>query len=749
MPTKIHKNSFQGGMDKDTDPAQVENFKFLDGFNVSLSQDGKEKKISSFLGTTALQTLAGTVTDRSLVYIMGMYEAKAKIGSTVSNQVDTNVAVVFLYDNNASSNEFQIFVIPEAGGAAYKTYKEDATFVGDDFYVDCVIHKEGGTSYAYFTDGEKAPKKLPLDILTGGKGSTATPYLREEILMIRHGFDGQITDVAVTEDAGGDLLCGTYQFAVRLFNSTLNRYSKWSLMTQPVVVRMPFTKTTASYGGVGYVSSSEIGFNLTTITNYTTNLLYDYFQIAVVENINGGSDDQLTVKLLQPEPYAGTTEAYVYDTNKPAKELVGIDELTVDDAAIKNLKSLAIKNNRLLGLNVNYHNLEYDRNDPIVGSTTTPISITSTLNGGSADAFNGTGATSYRDPDLASKYVGHFRDELYRYAVVYEDEFGNYSKPKVLDFSGVGLNESSSIDWKFPPKKSGKYGSLLDAGGDIQPLGLGIKNLQNHPTWAVAAHIVRVPRKKKIQFQTPLIPSILVQPAKAVGGYPAQKLSTTGKTYDVLNVEATNPDGSFAPKNFFHVLPKSLIRFGDFYGSTVGGEAGGGTSGTVYASAFSEVTSEDFYEGNDNTFSLRIVPTSWTTSTAYSVGDEIDNGGALYTCVVAHTSGTFLTDIATGKWAASSVAAYIYDNKTQDSETFKFTSSSTVSYTVKVFAGSSDRVILAGDSVSLTVQRRAIGSPDWETPATIDIYSYASDTLALDHGTYDYKINVEYGEEIT
>lgn len=50
--------------------------------------------------------------------------------------------------------------------------------------------------------------------------------------------------------------------------------------------------------------------------------------------------------------------------------------------------------------------------------------------------------------------------------------------------------------------------------------------------------------------------------------------------------------------------------------------------------------------------------TGWLTGTAYVVGDLRTNGGISYYCEVAHTSGTFATDLAAGKWYALSGAIY-------------------------------------------------------------------------------------------
>jgi hypothetical protein len=40
----------------------------------------------------------------------------------------------------------------------------------------------------------------------------------------------------------------------------------------------------------------------------------------------------------------------------------------------------------------------------------------------------------------------------------------------------------------------------------------------------------------------------------------------------------------------------------------------------------------------------------WLTATAYVVGDLVDEASVSYLCAVAHTSGTFATDYAAGKW---------------------------------------------------------------------------------------------------
>lgn len=44
------------------------------------------------------------------------------------------------------------------------------------------------------------------------------------------------------------------------------------------------------------------------------------------------------------------------------------------------------------------------------------------------------------------------------------------------------------------------------------------------------------------------------------------------------------------------------------------------------------------------------VATAWSTSQAYTVGCTVTNGGLTYFCLIAHTSGTFATDLASLYW---------------------------------------------------------------------------------------------------
>src|SRR5690606_31493745 len=209
---------------------------------------------------------------------------------------------------------------------------------------------------------------------------------------------------------------------------------------------------------------------------------------------------------------AGTSLTYDYKSNSQIGS-IPLEDITVDLAQIERVKTLAVKDNRLIAGNVHYTELEMDNGAPAITS-------------GSVITQASTSVDSFSDDEFASKYKGHWRGEVYRYAAVYRDKYGNASAPQVLDLSGVTDNQITAglTDLKFPDRTDGDY-TLFNSSGQIQSLGLRLTGLTNHPSWARSVEIVRVDRKgrfKNILFQTPIIPMTKVYGTGALHTYPTQ-----------------------------------------------------------------------------------------------------------------------------------------------------------------------------------------------------------------------------------
>lgn len=82
---------------------------------------------------------------------------------------------------------------------------------------------------------------------------------------------------------------------------------------------------------------------------------------------------------------------------------------------------------------------------------------------------------------------------------------------------------------------------------------------------------------------------------------------------------------------------------------------------------------------NDGQVLAANVP-AWVTSTVYAVGNFVTNGGITYYCLVAHTSGTFATDLAAGKWVAQTAYQIVTPWAAADLAALKFTQSADVMY---------------------------------------------------------------------
>ncbi len=71
---------------------------------------------------------------------------------------------------------------------------------------------------------------------------------------------------------------------------------------------------------------------------------------------------------------------------------------------------------------------------------------------------------------------------------------------------------------------------------------------------------------------------------------------------------------------------------------------------------------------------------AWVTSHSYAVGDYVTQSGTVYLCLVAHTSGTFSTDLAAGDWTAQAVLEVVTPYSLADLQTIHYSQNADVMY---------------------------------------------------------------------
>ncbi len=167
-------------------------------------------------------------------------------------------------------------------------------------------------------------------------------------------------------------------------------------------------------------------------------------------------------------------------------------------------------------------------------------------------------ADAYASDETASRYIGYFRDEVYRFGIVYEDERGN--KSSVSPFNLDGLIADNQIqdplpDVKFPDRSFDPAYSIIDSSNLPRALGLRLDGVRSHPSWAASFEIVRLPRKKKILFQTPVVPMYKLNGIGALNWYPTiSQVPAAGGGLADAHIDTAQPmtaGYTYVPKNLF------------------------------------------------------------------------------------------------------------------------------------------------------------------------------------------------------
>lgn len=530
---KYTSNKFSHGQNSNADKNQIPGNQYLEAHNLELTSDGAFFGLRNIKGTTAVQTVLGSSTAECL----GVFPNKYKIGDDYFNCL-----TIFTVDSI-----FKIWCYDTENDQLYELYEESiaVNYKTDDRVIDAKNYPENGIDILYFTDFYNEIRKVRCEIPSPYTANFLTSF---DLSVQRRGGTGSVVFNTIT---AGSLLSGTYQFAYRMVNPETKSLTKWSSLTNPfhvyIAEDIPSSSYDVHYSGIGLPTPFGIQIDVNPTTEELAN--FPYFQLAVVENIfPTGSQSVISgentvfVASLQPIELIANRLNYVYKSNTRV-DLIPITDLTVDLAQIETVKSLNVHQNRLWGGNIKYRPLEFDNGYPSFSS-------------GYINPRVSTIVDSYSDHDFSSQYVGYFRNEVYRFGVVYTDKYGNKSSVKTLDMTSITDNQiSGAIDMKFPDRSfDPALYRIFAASGQIQGLGLFLTALTNHPSWAVKVEIVRAKRIKNILFQTPLVPMMKVDGIGALDNYPslASVRNGTGTT-DVPYPDAQPMTSSsvYVPRNFF------------------------------------------------------------------------------------------------------------------------------------------------------------------------------------------------------
>ncbi len=537
--TDLHKNSFEGGLNKDITKNFISNDQYFDAQNLTLVDTNKFLSLQNIQGTTDLSQILSTDT----ATVLGVFATKYKIG-TASN---IDCLTIFTAEEGGL---FNIFCFDTTSLIVYNIFEQDTPpnyLTGDSRSIDGVLYPENGLDILYFTDFYSEIRKLRCEIPL----PYTVPFLNGFSLSLTR--RGAIGDIQLNDLAdGGSLLCGTYQFAYQLISPTTNKYTKFSLLSLPFEVfndsgKFPFS-------AVGASTNKKLLLDITPSDDELAS--YTHFRLAVIENIYPEGTSNLIASVTETIPIStylsgSVITAYPFNNNlKATTSTIIIDEIVVDLAAIESVKTLTVRRNRLLAGNIKYRDLTYNNGTPTVDSGTVVSEAT--------DSTQNSGIFLKR---------GYFRDEVYRFAISYFDEFNNFSPPQLLNMINVVPNTYTSLtfkDMRFPARNyiSGttRY-SILNSSDEPVNLGLNLDILGNHPTWAKGFVILRVKRKENVLWQSPLVPMVPIYGMGALDNYPVQATEQNPpKHVDYPGAQPMGPNTTYFPMNFFYAKARSIVK---------------------------------------------------------------------------------------------------------------------------------------------------------------------------------------------
>jgi hypothetical protein len=560
MSIRLTRNSWEGGLNTDTDKSKLDPIFYTAAHNLDTVGDGSFFALKNIQGTDKVKAIVNPPDTT----VLGAFAAKFLITSEYKQCV-----ILFTMTGPSGglgfANKFKIWLYDTEDNNQYELFQEDisADYITDDRVVTAVGFAENNVDHIYFTDHYNEIRQIRCEIPAGYVAN----YLRAANLSVqRLGTHGLIQlDSILT---GGSLLSGAYQFAYRMVDPVNKRFTKWSSLTLPIHVYSAANSTAFVYADYGLPTEFKIRLDITLTDEEYAN--WDYFQLAVVENVYPTGpetivDGQNQTFVASVLPVAAVVDYklihgdtilrdYDYKTNTKVG-VIPIEELVVDHASIKTVKTLNVKQKRLIGGNVEYHDFEFDNpnGDPVITSGSVI-----TQSDSSGDLFSSHANSLYR---------GYFRDEVYRFGIVYFDKYGNRSPVKVLDLNGVTNNQISTgiPDMRFPSRSTSNSWGVFNSSDQLQSLGLRLTSIKNHPTWAVGFEIVRAKRIKRVLSQTPVIPMTYVQGVGALG------VTVAGGSADneYTSAQPQTTDEIYMPKNLFWPDQRVIRKNGSLTGSGV------------------------------------------------------------------------------------------------------------------------------------------------------------------------------------
>ncbi|WP_298505167.1 hypothetical protein [uncultured Sphaerochaeta sp.] len=531
MSRHTQSNKFNRGIGFDLDPGNLSTQMYHAAVNMEWTEENGFASLSSMRDDVVI---AGSYV-QSGHEIIDAWACKATFGTGALVRDS-----IFYMSKNAITGESALYILDTTTNKSHMIYNDAASpararsyDLDIGFEVDCAMVSIGDRFYAYWIDCQNNIRSIKLhvedptvyDNSTGGNSVLYIPN-EPDLLYVRRLFPVDYIYVTDVNQSGGVLRAGSYQFAYRYYNTETGSYSTFSLLTLPVpIIQDDLTAvTTNEITGLNPGAQTSKSIEITIPKSHFHHKYYNAIQLAVIRNmgINGVEPDAF---LLRPNTdwygTVGLNSIFEYIGNED-DEVVSTIEIVTDDSPIESAKTIQFMEGRLFIGDIKYLDLDIQQPSALAAET-----VVLPLNVGEIDPMEAVTAIDmgYYSELICGSYKGYWREEVYRFGRTYVGKFGDWARPLALDFSDPSLAydplnhattwqlnwSASGTDWKFLDRQSKEGCIFNDSIEGINILGLNISGLDNHPDWAYGMAIVRLPRKKNILGQTPVINGVAYQ----------------------------------------------------------------------------------------------------------------------------------------------------------------------------------------------------------------------------------------------
>lgn len=220
----------------------------------------------------------------------------------------------------------------------------------------------------------------------------------------------------VSMQDGGSLTAGDKMYLVRQ-SIGLTASSGFNIVSNPInVMVLPLTNQTIHGDPGGTPTSKSITLNITGLNPD----LYDHFDLAVVENIDGA----MVASIVNTYTITGTSQEVTHTGNEHSTSLA-IADIVTQQIVIQDAKNLVLNRNRLFLLNITTRNdLDFSdffsSNAVSVGTAQTTLPAIGKVN---------TNVAEYQLPENVNGKTGYMMHETYRLGALVFEKSGYVSSP--------------------------------------------------------------------------------------------------------------------------------------------------------------------------------------------------------------------------------------------------------------------------------------------------------------------------------